>query len=181
MVNADYLDDLATKKSASTAQLLFRCARLLNEQALARVRRETGIAEIRASHTALLPHLDFEGVRLTDLAERVGVSKQAAFQLVEELEAHGIVERRDDPADGRARLIRFSKKGQRALLNGLRILGELERELARDIGAQRFAALHDALIALLPVLERGAVSPPPSPLADDRPLRKKRPGRKKQR
>ena len=158
MADERYLAVLEQKKRASTAQLLFRCARLLNDWAVSRVRERTGIATVRAAHTSLLPHLDFEGLRLTELASRLGVSKQATFQLVEELEAQGVVERRDDPIDGRAKLIRFSRKGERALLEGLRVLGDLERELASAIGRTRFQALHEALLALLPVLEGAAVS-----------------------
>jgi DNA-binding MarR family transcriptional regulator len=157
VANARYLAQLERKKQASTAQLLFRCARLLDGWALLRIRERTGIANVRAAHTSLLPHLDFEGVRLTDLAARLDVSKQATFQIVEEMEALGLVERRNDPKDGRAKLIRFSRKGERALLHGLRILAELEAELASAIGRKRFAALHQALLALLPVLE--AASP----------------------
>jgi DNA-binding MarR family transcriptional regulator len=165
MADARYLAELAQKKRASTAQLLFRCARLLNEKALARVREETGIDTMRASHTNLLPHLDFEGTRLTDLALRIGISKQATFQLVEELEAQGVVEKRDDPRDGRAKLVRFSKKGEAALIHGLRILSQLEQELAGAIGKARFEALHDALLRLLPILEAG---PSPQPAAEAR-------------
>jgi DNA-binding MarR family transcriptional regulator len=153
VADARYLAELEQKKKASTAQLLFRCARLLNECALARVRKETGILTVRAAHTSLLPHLDFEGIRLTDLAERLGVTKQATSELVGELEELGLVEKRDDPKDGRAKLIRFSRKGERALLDGLRVLGQLERELAAQIGAARFCALYEALLALLPILE----------------------------
>ncbi len=153
MATSEYLDELEQKKRASTAQLLFRAARLLNEWALATVRKETRNPNIRAAHTSLLPHLGFHGTRLTELAEKLGVSKQAAFQLVEELEAQGMVEKIDDPADGRAKLIRFSKRGERALLDGLRVLGEIERTLAAAIGRERFEALHEALLALMPVLE----------------------------
>lgn len=156
MADAKFLHELEKKKRASTAQLLFRCARLVNERALSRVRERTGIADIRTAHTTLLPHLDFTGVRLTELADRVGTSKQATFQLVEELESFGLVEKKSDPKDGRAKLIRFSKKGERALLDGLRVLGEVEAELANAIGPERFEALHDALLALLPCLEQSA-------------------------
>ena len=157
MADARYLAELEEKKKASTVQLLFRCARLLNEWALSRAREQTGVSVMRAAHTSLLPHLDFVGIRLTDLADRLGVSKQATFQLVEELEEQGMVERRDDPEDGRAKLIRFSRKGERALLDGLRVLGELERELSAAIGEARFAALHEALLAMMPILDAAAL------------------------
>jgi DNA-binding MarR family transcriptional regulator len=153
VASPEYLRELEQKKRASTAQLLLRCARLLNEWALARARAETGNPNLRAAHTSLLPHLGFDGIRLTALAQRLGVSKQAAFQLVEELEAQGMVEKLDDPQDGRAKLIRFSKQGERALMDGLRVLGDIEREVAAAIGGAHFRALHDALLALMPVLE----------------------------
>jgi DNA-binding MarR family transcriptional regulator len=172
VADAEYLQELEKKKKASTAQLLFRCARLLNEWALSRVRAETGVATIRAAHTSLLPHLGFEGIRLTELSERLGVSKQATHQLVEELEEQGMVERRDDPLDGRAKLIRFSRKGERALLDGLRVLGELERELSQGIGQERFSALHDALSAMMPILEAAADASPPR--APEEPAKGKR-------
>jgi DNA-binding MarR family transcriptional regulator len=155
MATARFRAELEQKKKASTAQLLFRAARLLNEKAMARVREATGEMQVRTAHTAVLPHLDFEGVRLTDLAERLDVSKQAAFQLVDEMEKLGLVERRDDPADGRAKLIRFSRRGESALLHGLGVLAEIERELERAIGKAKFGELHRALSALLPVLEGG--------------------------
>ncbi|MET0595841.1 MAG: MarR family transcriptional regulator [Polyangiaceae bacterium] len=159
MATARYLAELESKKKGSTAQLLFKAARLVNERAVARIREETGQTAIRATHTALLPHLDFAGVRLTDLALRLEISKQATFQLVEEMEALGLVERQGDPNDGRAKLIRFSKKGERALLHGLDVLGEIERELARAVGARRFVELHRALSSLVPILERGGSAP----------------------
>ena len=55
---------IAAAKSASTAQLLFKCARLVNELALERLRLATGQA-LRPAHTALFPLIDLEGTRLT--------------------------------------------------------------------------------------------------------------------
>jgi len=177
VATSEYLRELEEKKRASTAQLLFRAARLLNEWALATVRAETGNPNIRAAHTSLLPHLGFQGTRLTELAEKLGVSKQAAFQLVEELEAQGMVEKIADPADGRAKLIRFSKRGERALMDGLRVLGQIERTLSSALGRERFEALHEGLLALMPVLEsatRSGSLPPAEPAAPQKPTRKPR-------
>jgi DNA-binding MarR family transcriptional regulator len=145
-------DELEARKRASTAQLLFKCARIVNERAIERLRAETGLP-VRAAHTLLFPHLDLEGVRLTELAEKLGVSKQAVGQLVDELEQMGAVERVADPRDGRAKLIRIGERGGRGMLDGLAVLGEIERELACAIGDRRFAALHEALLVLSDHLE----------------------------
>ncbi len=144
--------ELEARKRASVAQLLFKCARIVNERAIARLRAQTGLP-VRTAHTLLFPHLDFEGVRATEIAEKLGVSKQAVGQLVDELEAMGAVERVPDPKDGRAKLVRFSAAGRAGILQGLGVLGEIERELANAIGERRFRALHDALLALHDQLE----------------------------
>jgi DNA-binding MarR family transcriptional regulator len=142
-------DDFEEKKRQSVAQLLFKCARLVNEQAIERVNGEAGPnPPLRASHTALFPHLTSDGVRGADLAKKLGVTKQAISQLVAELEYWGVVEQIEDPKDGRAKLIRFTAKGEQSLLHGLHVLAELERELADKIGKRRMQELHTALLAL---------------------------------
>ncbi len=148
----DFPDELEAVKRASVAQLLIRCGRLVNEQGLERAREQFGVP-IRASHTSLFPHLDLEGTRLTALARRMGVSKQAASQLVVELETMGVLMRVPDPADGRAKLIRFTQEGQRSLMAGLAVLQRIDGELEERIGTRRMRALHSGLLALLDTLE----------------------------
>ena len=67
------------RKRASVAQLLFKCARLVNERAIETANDLPHAIPLRRSHTNLFPHLDFEGVRITELARRLDVSKQARW------------------------------------------------------------------------------------------------------
>jgi DNA-binding MarR family transcriptional regulator len=152
----DKLRDLERAMQKSVGQLLFKCARLLNERAITEVNREAGAPVLRPSHTNLFPHLDFEGVRLTELARRLGVTKQAVGQLVAELEEMGVVEYKPDPDDGRAKRVRFSARGLEAVRHGLGVLRRLEDELQRKIGKAKMGALRDALIAAVDVLETTA-------------------------
>jgi DNA-binding MarR family transcriptional regulator len=141
-------------KRQSVAQLLFKCARLVNERAIERVNQQVKPAPpLRASHTALFPHLSSEGVRGAELAKKLGVTKQAVSQLLTELEEWGVVEQVPDPQDGRAKLVRFTAKGQRGLVQGLTVLRELEQELADKIGKRRMHDLHTALLALEKALQ----------------------------
>jgi DNA-binding MarR family transcriptional regulator len=146
----DFQRKLTESKQASVLEPLFRTARLTNELALARMnaRRPDGI-KIRAAHTALLPHIDFDGTRLTTLAQRLGVTKQAVAPLVDELEAMGTVARISDPADGRAKLVVFTEEGRRGLLDGLALLKELEDEMAQAVGATRMKEFGRTLQKLL--------------------------------
>ena len=142
-------------RDQATLQLLFKASRLANEKALAHAKASAGAVDVpvRAAHTALFPHLDFEGIRLTELAARVGVTKQAVGQLVDDLAAVGMVERLDDPDDRRAKRIRFSRKGYGALMHGLGVLREIEQSLTAAVGARRMRELHETLGLMIASLE----------------------------
>jgi DNA-binding MarR family transcriptional regulator len=148
------LQALEKEKRASVGQLLFKAARLLDERAIARVNQEPGRAQLRPAHTNLFPHIDFHGTRLTDIAKRIGITKQAVGQLVAELEEMGVVELLADPDDGRAKRVRFTSRGTAAIRHGLDVLRTIETQLSDSIGETQMRALHRALLALVPALER---------------------------
>jgi DNA-binding MarR family transcriptional regulator len=144
-------------RDATTLQLLFKAARLANEQALARVAASAPAGtRVRPAHTALFPHLGFEGIRLTDLAAKVGVTKQAVGQLVDDLAALGMVERVSDPDDSRAKRIRFSRRGHAALMHGLGVLRAIQDGLAAAVGARRMRELHETLKLVIAALDADA-------------------------
>ena len=137
----------------ATLQLLFKAARLANQRALARAAGGASGPPVGPAHTALFPHLDFDGIRLTDLAAKVGVTKQAVGQLVDDLAAVGMVERIADPSDKRAKRIRFSRRGYAALMHGLGVLQEVEADLGAAIGRRRMRELHATLQMVIAALE----------------------------
>lgn len=153
-VDAEFARKVEAAKSTSVAQLLFKAARLLNERAIARLDAPASGPRLRAAHTSLFPHIDLEGTRLTELARRLGISKQAVGQLVDELEQMGALERVPDPDDGRAKLVRFSRTPGKTILDGLRHLQGIEAELAAELGEARMQGLREGLVALLALLER---------------------------
>lgn len=66
---------------------------------------------LMASHVHITQHLGLEGSRLTELAARAGVSKQAMGKLVDQCEAWDLVQRQTDPRDARACLVVFTPAG----------------------------------------------------------------------
>lgn len=156
MPEAPFEHQLETAKEASVAQLLFKAARLWNALAVAQIQTQAGGEAFRLAHTALMPHLDLAGTRITELARRLGTSKQATSQLVKEMQALGLVEILPDPEDRRARRVCFSPLGQKALLNGLGLLQKMEKELAQDFGSADMASLQSLLSRLVTRLETGS-------------------------
>lgn len=141
-------------KQVSVAQLLFKAARLWNGQAMRRL--QARFPQAREVHTSVLPHLDWEGTRITELAQRMGVSKQAASQLVQDMVKLGMLELKPDPSDGRARRVYFSPLGLQALQEGLAVLAAMQRELAAELGQSEMDALLDLLQRLVPLLAHRA-------------------------
>jgi DNA-binding MarR family transcriptional regulator len=156
MPTAKDWDALEVVKRASVGQLLLKGARLLDERALERVNRQNPLPKVtlRPAHTSLFPHIDQGGTRLTELAQRLGVSKQAVGQLVTDLEQLGVLERADDPQDGRAKLVRFTDQGVKALHHGLSVLRGLEGALERRLGRARMRELHQALAEVVDELSQ---------------------------
>ncbi len=118
--------------------------------------RRLGYDDLTESHTALLPHLDIAGTRITTLAERAGLTKQAIGQMVSDLEALGYVVRSPDPRDARAKIVRYTSKGQRFVRDGQTIKKDLQARCRALIGEERFAAFAEQLEALATQLEHDA-------------------------
>lgn len=152
----DPIDELEQAKRASTFQLLLRCARLVDEAARARIDAEAGRVVARPATMALLPHIAHEGTRIVELAERLGISKQAVSKRVSEMVEEGLVELAPDPEDGRARRVRFTPFGLQAIHHGLGVLGALEEELGRELGPERLRELRATLAQLSDLLDRRA-------------------------
>lgn len=153
----DYRAQLEAAKQASVGQLLIKAARLFNEEGIRRVReRFPAYARFGLSHLAIMPHLDLAGTRTTELAKRMDVTKQAVAQLVDDLVDAGWVERVPDPADKRAKLVRFTSAGRGSLLDGLSVLGDIEAEVRRAIGDEPTERLRLTLLDIIRLLDRPA-------------------------
>jgi len=126
-------------------------AGLLNEVKVAAVRRlfvrlrEEGFEHVREGHGCVFGFIDIEnGSRLTELAERSGLTKQAVGEAATELERIGYAERVPDPTDKRAKLIKLTPSGLEACLTGRRIFAEIESEWAEEFGEELIANMREA-------------------------------------
>jgi DNA-binding MarR family transcriptional regulator len=120
--------------------------------------KQEGFADVRVAHSTVLRRITLEGVRITDLAERAGMTKQSMAYLVDDLAALGYVELAPDPTDGRAKLVVPTKKGA-SLLEAARRLGDVyEQHVAKLMGASDAKKLRTLLEDLNLNL---AASPPP--------------------
>jgi DNA-binding MarR family transcriptional regulator len=106
---------------------------------------DTSYDDIRVSHGCVFGTIDPDGSRLTDLAERARMTKQSVGEITSDLEQRGYLERVPDPSDGRAKIIRLTERGRSAQALGFELIAEVERDWAERYGAERVAALREAL------------------------------------
>jgi DNA-binding MarR family transcriptional regulator len=127
-------------------------------QRLLRALHENGFDDIEAPQLGVLLWPGPEGMRPSDLAARMRVSKQALNYLLGDLEQRGYVERRPDAADRRSRRIALTDRG-RALIPVIRgAVAETEREWAVALGEERFAQLRELLVQLNGVVAASAAA-----------------------
>jgi DNA-binding MarR family transcriptional regulator len=124
--------------------LLQACNAAFNDRVLGDVRRAAG-DDVRFNDGYVFQHLVPGPVSVTELARRLGVSQQAASQQVADLQTRGLVVRRADPDDARARLVELSDRGRRAVEAGRRSREAVNDELVELLGRSGRDDLLDAL------------------------------------
>jgi DNA-binding MarR family transcriptional regulator len=107
-----------------------------------------GYTDVRPGHGCVFGTIDANGSRLTDLAERAGMTKQTVGEVASDLEKLGYVERVPDPRDGRAKIIRLTARGQEAQSIGRGLIDDIERDWGERYGAERVAVLRELLEAI---------------------------------
>lgn len=141
------LDEKSKALPAHVGWRLWQASRAWQAE-FAAAMRAAGHGWFTEARAGLLGHISRDGIRQAALIDRSAISKQAVQQLLDGLEAEGVVQRLPDPRDGRGKLVGYTRKGLDALRDGDRIKLEIERRYVERIGKQRFAALMDALRAL---------------------------------
>jgi len=130
-------------------QLLGRLLREFRSELFAPA-AEQGYPDLREAHLQIFGNVGIDGVRLTELAGRAQLGLAAASELVSELEWTGYLERRPDPADGRAKLIFPTARGRKALDDAGDRVAQIEQRWASMIGPPAF---HDACRSLQDLLD----------------------------
>jgi DNA-binding MarR family transcriptional regulator len=125
-----------------------------------------GFEDSRFADGVVFQHLVGGRLTISALAERLGVTQQAASKSVVDLEKRGYLSRQPDPADARARSVVLTERGQAVIAAARRHRAALESELRQALGADRVEAARLLLVEILthlgvsPGLRARAVRPP---------------------
>lgn len=101
--------------------------------------------DLRQAFNPVFIHLPADGCRLTELASRANMSKQAMAELVDELVEKGYLKRFADPVDGRAKIIVRDEKGLEAHKATMRAFERIDTELEAILGRETLDRLRTGL------------------------------------
>jgi MarR family transcriptional regulator for hemolysin len=108
-----------------------------------------GFTGVRPSYGYVFRALLEEDLTASQLAGQLRITPQGAAKIVAEMVAAGYVDRRSDPEDGRAKRLRLSDRGRRAVATARRFHASYERQLAETHGAERVAMLREVLAEVI--------------------------------
>lgn len=114
------------------------------------------LASIGLTDTTWVPlvHLsECDGITLKALALRVGVDSSSLVRIIDSLERDGLVERRRDAADGRAKQIVLTKNGEERVAGIRSELSRFEESLLKDVSDDEIEVLNAAFAHLQQVLD----------------------------
>jgi DNA-binding MarR family transcriptional regulator len=122
--------------------------RVLHQWVLAQVYAHvvsSGYEDLGRSQVGIFRYPTPDGLRPSELAERLQITKQSVNDLVGEMEERGYLVRVPDPSDGRARIIRLTAKGRRLEKTAYEGARAAELAIAELLGPRRFAQLRGSL------------------------------------
>jgi DNA-binding MarR family transcriptional regulator len=139
---------MSTPERLHIGQLLTQLTRLFQVDLFERL-VAAGLEDARVPHTHVTAYIKADGSRLTELAAQARMTLAAMSELVDDLQRLGIVERRPDPRDGRAKLICLTDAGWEAMRIARGAIADIEHHYGEQVGAERFEEAAQTLDALL--------------------------------
>jgi DNA-binding MarR family transcriptional regulator len=132
----------------STTTLL-RTAYNVLSAAIYRGVAQTGASDLRPAHGNAMEMLAIQdGLRLTDIAARAGMTPQSMGELVDDLVSKGYLERHEDPADRRAKRIYLTGKGRATAAASKAAMRQVEEEISQLLGARQYQQMRRDLAAI---------------------------------
>ncbi len=129
-----------------TNALLRTAYNAVSARIFAAVKAGDDFDDLRPAHGNAMEQLELEdGLRLTEMAARAGITVQSMGELVDDLEREGYLERRPDPADRRAKRIHLTKRGRKNARIAKQATADVEDHLGELLGQQHYRLLRQSL------------------------------------
>jgi len=122
---------------AEIGRLIARMARVWRRES------DQALADHGLSYATAIPLLVLSrqggNVRQGVLADELGIEGPSLVRLIDLLQAEGLVERREDPTDRRAKTLHLTAAGEAKVEETNRVLRRVRASLVKDVGAKELA------------------------------------------
>lgn len=143
-MHGDALREFAEASRQDFGQIIAAASARLMKSAFERL-AEHGHSAVHPAHIAVFTALDPEGTRVSTLASRAEISRQAMSVLVRSLESAGYVTTHTDSADRRATLVRLNRRGAEFCRLAIVVAAEMNAEIERKLGEGEADRIRSAL------------------------------------
>jgi len=104
-----------------------------------------GIPPLSRTKSMIMVNISDGITRPSDLARNIGISRQAIQQTLVEMEKMGLITLAPDPSDGRAKIVKFSRRGSGIGKATFEIMDAIEKELIERLGSKPFETFRKVL------------------------------------
>jgi DNA-binding MarR family transcriptional regulator len=141
--------ELSTLIEQSIGNKLIKTGRVFQEYCLEQLKESMRVEGIKPSHLRLFPYVREEGSTVVELAQALGISKQATSLLVSELIEFEVFIKEDNPNDKRSFLVKLNKKKGSPYLRGSKVFAKQDLFLEELLSSKEMATLSKALDKIL--------------------------------
>lgn len=135
--------------------ILFATAFRLAVEELHHELAKFGFDDVRPSHGFIFQKISHGGVTGNEIAEHLGITKQAASLTIDYLEEHGYVVRKPHPSDRRGKLIVLTERGWQCIRATERIFTSIENRWGKVLGDEKIQALRTDMQDLIKTFSNG--------------------------
>ena len=135
---------MENSKHSPIGRLLLDAFKWFDESLLVSL-KEQGWPEISHSQSVVMAYLDSDGIRISELARRLGISRQAAQKSVSELEIAKLVKTEIDPTNLSAKTVVLTTQGKAIVTAALATFSEIEQQLSERVGVPDVAKMRITL------------------------------------
>lgn len=136
------------EEGADLAILVVGASRVVADRLNAAV-AAAGVDDMRSAFGYVIRVLAGQDRTLTELADLLGVTKQSAIKVVDDMERRGLLSREPHPSDRRAKVLTLTARGRTVRAAALAESRAMEAELRASAGDAAADALRDGLLAFL--------------------------------
>lgn len=141
------MDQQETWKSfyQSSPRQLVALSRYLQGESMQHLKHTYSHRKLRLHFEPYISLLSSKPRRVTELATRLSLSKQACNQVADKLEELGYIHRQSDDRDGRAKLLTLTAQGKKLVEEGIHTAHALDEQCLQHINTTQMQTLKQAL------------------------------------